>query len=274
LIDRLVAEAGDPATGRAVGAAHLLYSNLLPVYGAADVRPHNPLAPIAYLRVLDAAFGFHPTMRNYFANFDHVDHPLLDFLGVRAVVGSPAIPTPKTLLDVAPGRFAPFSLYRNADALPRWFLPIRVDVIERKDLASFIRQLDSGARVAVFRDEMGDAPLPPPAGEETGVRARRAIPGRIELALPAGAGERLLATSIPRAAGWRAVSPERKLPLVTVDGAFVGVRVPAGVTRVTLAYVPPGFVAGSVAAAAALLVVLRLIWAGRRGRPSLLPTPA
>lgn len=269
LIDRLAAEAGDPATGRAVGAAHLLYANLLPVYGAAEVRPHNPLASMAYLRVLDAAFDFHPTMRNYFAAFDHVDHPLLDFLGVRAVVGSPAIPTPRTLIDVAPGRFAPFSLYRNPDALPRWFLPTRIDVLERRDLTDWIRGLDSGARVAVFRDELAQPPAPA-VGE---VRALRATPGHVELALPAGgSGERLLATSIPRAAGWRAASGDRKLPLVTVDGAFVGVRVPAGVTRIELSFLPPGLRAGLALAGMASLVLARMFWAGRRGRPA--PPPA
>lgn len=264
LTGRLVALAGDPAEGRAVGAAHLVYSSLLPVYGAADVRPHNPLAPVALLRVLDAAFGFHPTMTNYFAAFGNVDHPMLDFLGVRAVVGSPAIPVPGTLEDVAPGRYAPFALYRNPDPLPRWFLPTGIDVIEREGLRSWIAEMSSPSRVALFRNELGGgAPLPGRGtgepGEGTGVRALSAVPGRIALELPSSTSEILLATSIPFAQGWRASSSDRDLPLLTVNGGFVGVRVPAGTTRVSLAYRPPGLLAGCGLAAVSIMFLVAML---------------
>jgi hypothetical protein len=264
LIDRLLATAGDPAEGRAVGAAHLLYASLLPVYGAADPRPHNPLAPIAQLRVLDAAFGFHPTMLDYFAAFGNVDHPLLDFLGVRAVVGSPAVPTPATLVDLAPGRYAPFALYRNPDALPRWFFPTAVDPIAREELGSWIRRLDAGSRVAVFRDEAGG--VADPGVAEPGARAIPvfARPGRVVLDLPAVPGGTLLASSVPRSDGWRAVAAGQPLPIVTVDGAFLGVRIPAGARRVELSYLPPGLVAGCAVAALSALIQRAALRRGRR----------
>src|SRR5436305_3596467 len=85
-------EAGDPAVSRGTGAHLLIYPNLLSVYGVADFRPHNPLAPARYLRVLDAAFGFHPTMNQYFAPVVIVDHPLLDFLGMLLVTRVPSVP--------------------------------------------------------------------------------------------------------------------------------------------------------------------------------------
>jgi hypothetical protein len=34
---------------RAVGAEYLVYPSLLPFYGIAEVRPHNPLAPLPYI---------------------------------------------------------------------------------------------------------------------------------------------------------------------------------------------------------------------------------
>lgn len=210
-------------------------------------------------------------MLDYFAGFGNVDHPLLDFLGVRAVVGSPAVPPPATLVDVAPGRYAPFSLYRNPDALPRWFFPTAVDTIERRDLAGWLRRLDTGSRVAVFRDELGAGagdPADPGARSAGTVVPVVAIPGRIVLDLPAGTGDdgELLATSIPRAEGWRASAAGRPLPTLTVDGAFLGVRLPAGARRVELSYRPPGLLAGCAAAALSALLQLAL-WT-RRQPPS------
>jgi hypothetical protein len=293
--------------GRAVGIDHLVYPSLLPVYGIAEVRPNNVMAPTSYLRVLRAAFGFDPTMRNYYAAFLFPDHPLLSFLGVRAVVGYQLLAPPRTLVPAGDARTLPFVIYRNPRALPRWFVPAAVEVVERRALERWIVKLADPRRVAVFRDELAGAglPLPPGASAERGAvvgrgaapgtgpaapaasaaaggtapegpeaaggmvtlgveaggvaaaRALAASPGRALLAVP-GRGARLLATSLPGPAGWRARAGGRPLAELTVDGAFLGVVVPAGVTRVELSFRPPGLAAGTVLAALALPGVLAL----------------
>jgi uncharacterized membrane protein YfhO len=89
-------------------------------------------------------------------------------------------------------------------------------------------------------------------------------PGRIELDVP-GSGDRLLATSLPMPEGWKA----GPLETVVVNGAFLGVHVPPGVSRVDLRYSPPGFLAGVLAGAAsglAVLAFLLLPWAKARYR--------
>jgi hypothetical protein len=269
-----LAEAG---VGRAVGIDRFVYPSLLPVYGIAEVRPNNVMAPASYLRVLRAAFGFDPTMSNYYAGFLFPDHPLLSFLGVRAVVGHQKLPAPRTLVPTGDARTLPFVVFRNPGALPRWFVPAAVEVVERRALERWIVKLADPRRVAVFRDELAGAglSLPPgrvaPGGEAAGAvaaaRALGASPGRALLAVPGG-GIRLLATSLPGPAGWRARAGGRPLAEITVDGAFLGVVVPAGVTRVELAFRPPGLVAGTVLAALALPAVLALaaapLLAGRR----------
>jgi uncharacterized membrane protein YfhO len=74
-----------------------------------------------------------------------------------------------------------------------------------------------------------------------------------------GAGVRLLATSIPGPAGWRArAAGGPRLAELTVNGAFLGVVLPAGVSRIELAYRPSGLVAGTVLGVLALLAVLTL----------------
>ena len=295
-------------TWRAVGMSVLVYPSLLPVYGIAEARPDNVLTPASYLRVLNAAFGFNPTLVNYYASFDNPDHPLLSFLGIRAVVGSVLVPPPRTLVPVPfLGQMASL-IFRNPRALPRWFVPSAVEAIERPALDRWIAGLADPGRVAVFRDELaaagagqlaavastagaasgsaaapvpGQVPppaasampapavaMPPPAvvmpapaamlGTVRAAQALAAAPGRALLAVP-GSGLRLLATSIQGPAGWHArAAGGARLAELTVDGAFLGVVVPAGVSRVELAYRPPGLVAGTALAFLALVVVIAL----------------
>jgi hypothetical protein len=267
---------GGPAAGsgsggwRAVGMSVLVYPSLLPVYGIAEARPDNVLTPAAYLRVLKAAFGFNPTLVNYYASFDHPDHPLLSFLGIRAVVGSVLIPRPRTLVPVPFAGSMASLIFRNPRALPRWFVPSAVEPIERSALDRWIAGLDDAGRVAVFRDELAGADagrLPVVAAMPGPVQAARrlaAAPGRALLAVP-GSGLRLLATSIQGPTGWHArVAGGERLAELTVDGAFLGVVVPAGVSRVELAYRPPGLVAGTALGLLALLAVVALAVSGRK----------
>ncbi len=257
IMDVISRQAGEPAVGRGAGGHYLLYPNLLPVYGVADFRPHNPLVPVRYVRVLDAAFGFSPTMEEYFSPLQNLDHPLLDFLGVRVVLGSPALPPSRTLERIDGGRFPPYTLLRNPDALPRWFLPAAVEVIERRQVAGWIAGMKAADRVAVFADETGPW-RPAPAGGVLIPSAITLSPGDVTLDVP-GDGERLLATSIVGPRGWSARAGNLDLRTLTVDGAFLGVRLPAGVTRVELRYLPPGFVAGCVGFGISAVAVLLLI---------------
>ncbi len=259
VMDLISREAGEPATGRAIGGDYLLYPNLLPAYGVADFRPHNPLAPARLLEVLGAGVGYHPWMNEYFAPVKNIDHPLIDFLGVRAVLGSPAVSS-RTMTRIDEGRFAPYSVYRNPDPLPRWFFPEAVDRIGRGDIETWIKNLDNPHRIAVFADETGSwqpaaSPMPPP-------RVVRSSPGHVVLESPA-AGERVLASSVAWSKGWSAKTGDRRLPVLTVNGAFLGVRVPEGVSRVEMRFVPPGFRTGCAAFAVSVLAVLFLLLTGR-----------
>jgi hypothetical protein len=262
-MSRFAREAGDPAVWRATGGDYLVYPNVLPVYGIADIRPHNPLAPARYLRVLDAAFGFYPTMNEYFAPLRNLDHPLLDFLGVRVVAGSPAVPPSRTLQEIDPGRFAPFTMLRNPDALPRWFFPRAVEVIRPAEIRRWIAALQDARQVSLFTNEAGS--WRPAGGDGPPPRPLLTRPGHVVLGIPDG-HERLLATSIPWSRGWTAKAGGRRLPILKVDGAFVGVRVPQGASRVELRFLPPGLLAGTVLFAVSLVVLLTLIGNIARGR--------
>lgn len=235
---------------RAAGYDRVLFPSLATVYDIAEARPHNPLAPMSQLQTLEAAFGFAPTTQNYFPTFERVDHPFLDFLNVRALATLDRFPQPRTLERIDGGRFGPFRLYRNPDALPRWFLPSGVDVIRQEEVRSWVAALKDPRRVAVFDPRARDW-----VGEEGTVTLVASTPGRVTLEVP-GAGDRLVATSLPLPEGWRTSAGET----LVVNGGFLGVRVPAGVSRIELAWRPPGVTAGlllSLAGLAGLVLVLR-----------------
>lgn len=238
------ATAGGP--WRVVGEDRILFPSLLAVYGIADVRTHNPLAPMPYLRTLEAAFGFNPTTGNYFPAFRGIDHPFLDFLNARAVTSVAAFPPPRTLERIDGGRFEHYRLYRNPDALPRWFLPSAADVVRQGDVGRWIAALEDPRRVAVF--DRRAAGWVRESGE---VRVVSLSPGRITLDVP-GSGDRLLATSLLMPEGWSA----GPLETVAVNGAFLGVHVPPGTSRVELRFLPPGFVPGLVIGALSLLTLV------------------
>lgn len=237
---------------RATGYDRVLFPSLLPFYDIAEVRPHNPLAPMPQLQTLEAAFGFAPTTHHYFPTFENVDHPFLDFLNVRAVATLDRFPEPRTLERIDGGRFEPFRLYRNPDALARWFLPTAVDVIGEGEVRSWVASLKDPRRVAVF-----DPRARSWVGEGGDVVLASSSPGHIILEVP-GSADRLVATSLPLPEGWR-VSPGETL---VVNGGFLGVHVPAGVSRIEMRYRPPGFSAGLLIGLAALLGLIPLL---RRG---------
>jgi len=263
-VARLAGAGEGPRASRAVGALFLVYPSLLPFYGIADPRPHNPLAPAPYLAVLAQAFGYEPTMWRYFASFDHVDHTLLRFLGVRAVVGSVALPPSRRLRLVSGERYAPFYLYENPGALPRWFVPGSAVIIGRGGIDGFLATMGDPGRVALFADEARGFAPSTLRGAVRPVGVLAASPGSTALALPPGAT--LVATSIPAVAGWRARADGRPAQTLTVDGAFLGVRVPPGTARLTLVYRPPGLAAGTAAALASAAVSAALLVAGARRR--------
>jgi hypothetical protein len=261
LVELVAEEAGDPQTGRAAGALHLLYPSLLPAYGVAEARPHNPMAPARQLDVLAAAFGFAPSSANYFASFSGVDHPLLDFLNVRVVVGSIGLPPPSTLTRIDGDRFDPYQVYRNPDALPRWFTTGCVEAVSRGALPAWIAGLTRPDCVALDPGE-ASAWRPAPAVPVILLASR---PGRVRLDVD-GKGDRLLVGSVPHAPGWRARGDGRALPLLTVNGAFLGVRVPDGVTRVDLRFVPAGLVPGLGIALLSSVLGVGLWLRGQRAR--------
>jgi hypothetical protein len=251
LLARLRQEVSTGDAWRSVGESYAVYPSILPVYGIADVRPHNPLAPKAYLLALDAAFGFRPSMANYFSAFRNPGHPFLDFLNVRCVVWQSPSPVPARFERIDAGVDPAWRLYRNPAALPRWFVPSRIDPVAPGDLAGWIAGLDDGRRVAVLR-QPGIPELPrTPAPAD--IQVLRDEPGNVLLRVTAKR-RTVIATSLQEVQGWSVRRGGRELTKLTVDGSFLGFRVPRGESLVELRFVPPGFAVGLTLSALSLLI--------------------
>ncbi len=248
VVEAVAREVGSGGPWRAVGHDLLAYPGVLSVFGIADPRPHNPMAPAAQLAVLGPAFDFDPDLVRYFAPFRHPDQPLLDFLNVRVLISNRYLPPPSSFERLDSGGDEPYEVWRNPDALPRFFLATGAEVTPAAEVPARLAAMADPRRVLVATEEAGSwLPL---EGSWGAVETRRARPGRLLLALPPGAasGERLLATSLPSPDGWRARAAGARLRTLAVNGAYLGVVVPAGTAEVELSFVPRGFVPGVVLA--------------------------
>ncbi len=234
--------AGGGGPWRAVAGGFGFYPSLLPMVGVADVRIDNPLALDQQLRPLAEIFDFRPEGRRYKSGFRHLEHPFLDFLNVRAVALDAAVPVPRPLELVREA--ASWRVFRNPAALPRFFLPVGADVRGRDEALAGLREMRDPRRVVLAAEEVGAWRPRERAWAPAAVRVLGARRGKLSLLLPAPE-EKLLATSLPFPAGWRAAADGRTLRKVLVNSAYLGVVVPAGVARVDLSFVPPGFGTGA-----------------------------
>ncbi|HXT19752.1 MAG TPA: YfhO family protein, partial [Thermoanaerobaculia bacterium] len=259
----LVARETEGGRWRAVAEEYLVYPSLLTVYDVPELRPHNPVASREQLAVLARAFRFAPgvAQRNYFATFLDVEQPLLDFLNVRVVLSNPYLGVKRRLVRIAgPGPRA-FEVYRNPAALPRWFLATAAEALPRAHVLDTIASMTDARRVALIAEETRRWLPAPREWDAAAVQTIAAEPGDLKLRI-GGEGERLLATSLPGPRGWRARSGGRVLQTLSVNAAFLGVRVPAGVDRVELRYRPPGLAVGVALAAVAAVSLLAIATSG------------
>ena len=234
---------------RVVAAGETLRPNGAALYGLEDVRGYESL-------VLDRFTDTYPLWSQaQAASFNRVadlSRPFLSFLNACYAIGGPEDPVPAGWREQARG--AEMAIFDNPAALPRAFVPRRLrrvaDAGERLDELS--RASDFAQTVWVSEpgttDEAnGEATLfLRSVGPDLVVEARAAAPT-------------LIATSIPDWPGWTARERERSLPIVTVNHAFVGVRVPAGEHTVRLAYRPRSWSLGLGAFAAGVLLIAAFV---------------
>jgi hypothetical protein len=220
--------------GGRFAASAVAMTGLAPMYGLQDVAVHDPVAPSDYQEVLASAAGY-TGPGEHMARVTRLDAPLLDFLNVRA--------------RLLPGREGMLRSVSTASvALPEKLVGAR----DRGELLTLLaRETDFARRGLVlgasesFAGSARVLSVEWPRPEKILVRVRATAP-------------RLLAVPETNDGGWIAEADGERLPTLVVNGAFLGVRIPAGETTVVCRYVPPGFREGAALTVLSLFVGLGL----------------
>jgi hypothetical protein len=185
--------------------------------------------------------------------------------GVSRVLSVDPLSHPGLELEhvVVPERIRPLGVhvYRLADALPPAFVATDVAAPGTVFGAAAIGEERPGPRTTRL-DDGG-----PTVGAATGeILSFRETPGLLEIDVRAEPATALVVREA-HAPGWSASVDGRPVPVARADGRHLAVRVPAGRSRVRLAYRPPHLTAGLVVMGCAAAAVLALAVVGRR-RPS------
>lgn len=220
-------------------------------------RDFEPLRLALGMRFgLEAVNGYGPTLRRSEELASAANERALELCGVGAVVVS----APPSRTD--PPRQARRPVLRDFAALPRAILLPEARIVDpAASLRAALSPTLDPRRTAIL--EEGEPMSRGPAWDEGAVSLRLVsrAPGRIVLdtAVPDRA---VLVVFDTWEAGWRAKVDGRPEVVGRADGAFRGVRLPAGRHRVELAYVPRGLKEGAalgfVGALGAVLAALRL----------------
>jgi hypothetical protein len=237
----------EPTLGgwRVVAAGADLRPNGAALLGLEDVRGYESI-------VLDRFADTYPLwcvpQAASFNRVDDLTRPFLSFLGARFAVAAPDADPPVGWTVAA--RTPRLTLFENPRALPRAFVPRRVG--SATDPRAALAGVDDYSETVWLPGQPSLKDNPPAR-----VDVRTSGPDLLlDVDAPAAA---LVATSEPDWPGWH-LEVEREAAgtppqLVTVNHAFVGLRVPKGRSRLRLVYRPPGFREGLAAFAAGCAVI-------------------
>lgn len=244
-----------PARVAAIGGRYLAY--LPAIDGLWDPRGWDPARPGVAARLLRERLRGDRPGRQILLR-EGFDRGLVDFLGVRFVLGSPATVVPAHWSPVWQGAGA--VIWRNPGALPLFFTP--GDSVAVTDRA---RAAEGTARSGPATISW-EGPVAPVGTEGAAVEVLAIEPRsngfRVEVESP-GAG--IIASSVTWAPGWTARSASGPRAVGRVNGAFLGLVTRAGDSWIELRYAPRGWAVALVACALGLLLATAL--ARRERRP-------
>ncbi len=231
----------DASRGGRLASDEPTFAGFASMYGIQDIRVHGVTASGQYVDTLAATVGY-TGLTEYPGRVMRLDAPFLDFLNVRARLG----PGTTLAARATPPAVFPEHLVRvPSAALLREKLSGETDFLRNTfAMGSAEERFQGAAEVLSFGS---------PHPEELRIRVRTVAP-------------RLLAVPETDDGGWRAEANGSALETLTVNGAFLGIRVPAGETAIVCRYVPPGFRAGLGLTAVSALLVAGLAAARRRSR--------
>jgi len=285
---------GSDSNSRVFAIDGKLYPNTAGALGLQDIRALDALHVERYHRYVQTFIQ--PVVYDRFTGSDgpparFEGNPMFDALGVRTVLSVHDLADTPALRPL--GRVGDTRVYENVNAFPRAWVVHDAHVVDGEDAAfAFLKaraHRKGGAFIVDAYDPRHEAVV---EGHETASdRSLRALQGgrggcaerdrdrvsiqrysgesvslRVETACPG-----LLVLPDTYFPGWKATVNGRDRPIYPTDGAFRGVTVPEGTSRVEFHYEPRALPIGVVLAAAGLAAVLAFCFGGwwrTRPRPA------
>jgi hypothetical protein len=229
-----------------------LWANSGPMYRIPSAAGNEPFALERYMAVR-RLFAEGPYWER-FHDVSRPDSPLVDMLNVRHILVYEALPPPEAEGLKLIGAADNHAVYENISALPRFFLVGRVIQVPSFEAAR-TAVADSSFKPAgsVIVEDLVDLPASPPDAYPP-VRVLRHEPETIELETDSPAPA-VLVSSEAAFPGWRATLDGAEHPLLTVNAAFRGMKVPAGRHRIAWTFEPAPLRWGAAVSLAALAML-------------------
>jgi hypothetical protein len=249
---------------RIVGIGAALFPNTQAMYGLADIRTHDPMAYGRYLGLLRVLTNLET---EYFAKWQNLDTPLLNYLNVRYVIGDRAF-DPKDrrryqlLYDGRDGR-----IFENREVRPRFFAAHEIVLEFNHDrFAHTLTQHDFSKQTVVNilpvdSDQMRQDLLAPKSDPIVQIVQAGDTAFRLRIRSQRHA---LIVSSQPWWPGWRVFRNGQRIEPQLVNGAFLGFTIPPGDWDVRVDYFPASFYGGL--AGAIVTVLLLISWPIARSR--------
>jgi len=250
---------------RIVGIGAALFPNTQAMFGLADIRTHDPMAFGRYLGVLRLLTNFETN--EYFAKWQNLDTPLLNYLNVRYLVGDRGF-DPKDrrryqlLYNGRDGR-----IFENRDVRPRFFAAHDIVLeFDHDRFAQTLTQHDFSKETVVNilpvdSDRMRQDLLAPKSDPIVQIVEAGDTAYRLRIRSQRHA---LIVSSQPWWPGWRVSLNGRRIAPQLVNGAFFGFTIPPGDWDVRVDYFPASFYGGL--AGAIVTALLLISWPVARSR--------
>jgi hypothetical protein len=264
-LQRLEAATPRNAPFRIVGIGAALFPNTQAMYGLADIRTHDPMAFGHYLGVMRLLTNLETN--EYFAKWQNVETPLLNYLNVRYLIGDRYF-DPKDsrryhlLYDGRDGR-----IFENQDVKPRFFAAHDIILaFDHNRFAQTLTEHDLSKQTVVNvlpvdSDRMRQDLLAPKSDPAVDIIEARDTAFRLHIRSQRYA---LIVSSQPWWPGWRVYRNGQRITPQPVNAAFLGFTIPPGDWDVRVDYFPASFYGGL--AGAVITALLLISWPVVRSR--------